>query len=115
WVGQSHMVFTRPIGWLASPLPLAGSRRAKLALRPTRAKGAADGGSLHAENPDAEAPHPDPPPQAGEGAKQKRNAPGLGVRRSDPKRRADLLPSRWLARKHNSLSRNSKTVDQGSR
>jgi hypothetical protein len=50
--------FTRLIGWLASPLPLAGSRRAKLALRPTRSKSVAGGGSLHTEHPDAEAPTP---------------------------------------------------------
>jgi hypothetical protein len=49
-VGQSHMVFTRLVGWLASPLPLAGEADAL--------EGAAGGGSLHTENPDAEAPPP---------------------------------------------------------
>src|SRR4029077_7440864 len=47
--------------------PLAGSRRAKLALRPTRSKSAAGGGSLHAGGPDVEAPPPKPSPASGRG------------------------------------------------
>jgi hypothetical protein len=47
----------------------AGSLRlSRLRGKPTRSKGAAGGGSLHAANPDAEAPPPQPSPASGRGS-----------------------------------------------
>jgi hypothetical protein len=57
--------------WRSQGLSSGSLRLSRVRGRPTRAKGAAGGGSLHTENPDAEAPPPRPSPQAGEGSQRR--------------------------------------------